>query len=180
MWTASGFIAAFHGLDSFPVPRMYLVFTLLESFRLSHVVWERYLCGALVIWRLVVWVPVQVSDHCRSILVWTAQGFHSLDSFPVPRMYHGFILLESLALLSTPALSNLNFKLATRWQFSSKLYHHFCLTILIVWKLQHCPASTLQNFRIFFQINCSHVACNFKSVPNAKGRQRQFSPWKDH
>ena len=48
MWTASGFIAAFHGLDSFPVPRMYLVFTLLESFRLSDVVWEQYLRGALL------------------------------------------------------------------------------------------------------------------------------------
>ena len=48
MWTASGFIAAFHGLDSFPVPRMYLVFTLLESFRLSDVVWDWYLPGVLV------------------------------------------------------------------------------------------------------------------------------------
>ena len=48
MWTALGFIAAFHGLDSLPVPRMYLVFSLLESFRLSDVVRERYLRGALL------------------------------------------------------------------------------------------------------------------------------------
>ena len=55
MWTASGFIAAFHGLDSFPVPRMYLVFTLLESFRLSDVVWElkAFKVESLFLWAFV-------------------------------------------------------------------------------------------------------------------------------